>query len=85
MCSAPESKGPQRRVRTIRPGAAITVTTMHATLWLAAPQVAEALTGIETLFAAAVIVTALYASQTLSDRAFRMLPWTTPQERTPPK
>lgn len=73
MCAAPEAKTP-RKTRAIRLGAA--TVTLHAALWLAASPTGAILTSLEALVAASIILTALYASPTLSDRAFRMLPWT---------
>ena len=75
MCAAPEAKTP-RKASAI-PLRAATAVTLHVALWLAASPTAAILTSVEALVAAAVILTALYASPTLSDRAFRMLPWAT--------
>ena len=75
MCTAPEAKT-LRKASAIRFGAT-TAVTLHAALWLAASPTAAILISLEALIAAAVILTALYASPTLSDRAYRMLPWTT--------
>jgi hypothetical protein len=75
MCAAPEAKTP-RKASAIRLGTATTVT-LHAALWLAASPTAAILAGMEALMATAVILTALYASPTLSGRAFRLLPWAT--------
>ena len=61
---------------TARLGTAVGATGVHAGLWLVAAPVAIALTSLEAVLAATVILTALYASPLLSERAFRMLPWT---------
>jgi hypothetical protein len=55
-----------------------TVAGVHAGLWLAAPTVAGLLLVTEAVLVVVVVVTALYAPERISDRAFRMLPWTTP-------
>lgn len=52
----------------------------HAALWLAAPGPAIALTLLEAALTTTVVLTALYAPDPISDRAFRMLPWTTPAQ-----
>ena len=75
MCVAPESTR-HRRAGTARLGTAATATGVHAGLWLIATPVAIALTSLEATLATIVILTALYASPLLSERAFRMLPWT---------
>jgi hypothetical protein len=75
MCSAPESTR-HRRLGTARLGMGVAATGVHAGLWLIATPVAIALTSLEAVLAATVILTALYASPLLSERAFRMLPWT---------
>ncbi|MBA2897752.1 hypothetical protein [Nonomuraea soli] len=64
--------------RLLPAGTAITVAGVHASLWLSAPVIAAILTIAEAVLAVMVIVTALYAPERVSDRAFRMLPWTTP-------
>lgn len=56
--------------------AATTVAGAHAALWLTAPWLAIALTLLEAALTTTVVLTALYATTTISDRAFRMLPWT---------
>ncbi|GAB3977756.1 hypothetical protein GCM10029978_068440 [Actinoallomurus acanthiterrae] len=60
-------------------------------LWLTAPALAALVTVLEAALTITVILTALYAPKRISDRAFRMLPWTasTPTRprstgRTPP-
>ncbi|MDF5751755.1 hypothetical protein [Spongiactinospora sp. TRM90649] len=57
-------------------GALLTVAGVHTALWAGAPGLAAALTLLEAALAATVVLTALYAPERLSDRAFRMLPWT---------
>lgn len=68
----PRSGGSMRRLMRRAPA----VTGVHAGLWLIATPVAIALTSLEAVLAATVILTALFASPLLSERAFRMLPWT---------
>jgi hypothetical protein len=57
-------------------GAALTATGIHAGLALTVPWAALALTVLEAALGATVILTALYAPESLSRRAFRLLPWT---------
>jgi len=64
--------------RLLPAGTAVTVAGVHAGLWLSAPIIAAILTITEAMLAVMVIVTALYAPKRVSDRAFRILPWTTP-------
>jgi hypothetical protein len=52
---------------------AVGATGIHAGLWLIAPLVAIGLTSLEVVVVVTVILTALYASPLLSERAFRML------------
>lgn len=78
MCAAPELKTP-RKPSAAWLGATTAATSIHVALWLIASHAAVALTSLEALIASAVILTALYAPTTLSERAFRMLPWTTQQ------
>ena len=47
----------------------------HVVICIAAPRLGLAIVAIELMLAATVLITALYASKTLSDRAFRMIPW----------
>ncbi|MFF4242814.1 hypothetical protein ACFYYL_43735 [Actinomadura geliboluensis] len=68
----------RRRSPATTIGAAITVAGAHAGLWFAAPWLAITLTLLEAALTTVVVLTALYANTTISDRAFRMLPWTTP-------
>jgi hypothetical protein len=75
MCAAPESPR-HRRPGTARLGTATAAAGVHAGLWLIATPVAIALTSLEAALGTIVILTALYASSLLSERAFRMLPWT---------
>jgi hypothetical protein len=75
MCIAPEPPR-QRRPGTARLGTTAAATGAHAGLWLIATPVAVALTSLEATLATIVVLTALYASPLLSERAFRMLPWT---------
>lgn len=75
MCAAPESTR-RRRPDAVRLGAVAAATGVHAGVWLIAAPVAIALTSLEATLAAIVVLTALYASPLLSERAFRMLPWT---------
>jgi hypothetical protein len=74
-------------IQTGRPGLVQFGTVTAATgiqvgLWLAAPPIAVALTCLEAILIMIVIVTALYASQRLSDRAFRILPWIKQQSKS---
>ena len=48
----------------------------QAALWLYAPYLAIAVAGLEAVLAILVVLTALYANETQSARAFRLLPWT---------
>ncbi|MEU6745148.1 hypothetical protein ABZ914_02855 [Spirillospora sp. NPDC046719] len=68
----------RRRSPATTIGAATTVASAHAALWLAAPWLAITLTLLEAALTVTVVLTALYAPTAISDRAFRMLPWTTP-------
>jgi hypothetical protein len=61
-----------------RIGTAVTVAGIDTGLGLAAPWLGAALTAIQAVLGAVVVLTALYGRGELSDRAFRMLPWTTP-------
>ena len=61
-------------------GAALTATGIHTGLALTMPWAALALTALEAALSTTVILTALYAPESLSHRAFRLLPWTV----TPP-
>jgi hypothetical protein len=51
----------------------------QAALWVVAPHLAVAVAILESSMAIAVILTALYAPEKYSTRAFRLLPWTTRQ------
>jgi hypothetical protein len=63
----------------------LTMGATHTALWLVAPALAASLTMLEAILTVTVILTALYAPVPISDRAFRMLPWTTlPRSRTNP-
>lgn len=62
----------------ITASAATTIAGAHAALWLTVPWLAITLTLLEAALTTTVVLTALYARTTVSDRAFRMLPWTTP-------
>ena len=75
MCAASESTR-HRRPGTARLSTTAAATGVHAGLWLIATPVAIALTSLEATLATIVILTALYASPLLSERAFRILPWT---------
>ena len=57
--------------------AALGVAGIRGTLWLTPLHLGEDLVIIEVALAIMVILTALYAPRRFSDRAFRMLPWTT--------
>ncbi|MGW3351392.1 hypothetical protein ACWDA3_49530 [Nonomuraea rubra] len=56
---------------------------MHTGLWPHGPILAMILILLETTSVITIIATALYAPETISDRAFRMLPWTKPLSRSP--
>ncbi|MFG1620168.1 hypothetical protein ACGFI3_46105 [Nonomuraea wenchangensis] len=56
---------------------------VHAGLWLTVPYLAAILVLVEAALAVVVVVTALYAAEPISKRAFRMLPWTTPAPQRP--
>jgi len=47
----------------------------HTALWLIVPHLAAAITILEIAIATMVILTALYAPNNYSSRAFRLLPW----------
>lgn len=53
----------------------------HAGMWLAAPVLATICMMLEVALTATVVLTALFAPEPISDRAFRMLPWTKPSNR----
>jgi hypothetical protein len=55
---------------------------VHAGLWLTTPPAVIALVSLEAVLVTMVIITALFASPHFSDRAYRMLPWTSP-DRSP--
>lgn len=48
----------------------------QAALWLYAPYLAIAVAVLETMLVILVVLTALYANETQSTRAFKLLPWT---------
>ena len=50
---------------------------IHMAVWATIPQLGFTMIGIGAALAMTVILTALYAPQKFSDRAFRLLPWTT--------
>jgi hypothetical protein len=68
------AKGP-RTPRAV--GLAGVGTGTQAALWLATPHLAVAITLIEATLVITVILTALYAADKYSARAFRLLPWPT--------
>ncbi|MFF7250150.1 hypothetical protein ACFZBU_40450 [Embleya sp. NPDC008237] len=70
--------GPHRPTTAAAAGTTCTVAGAHATLWLTAPTAAMVLTVPEAALAVTVVLTALYAPDRLSDRAFRLLPWASP-------
>lgn len=74
MCEAPEGIQAVRSV-TVQFGTVTAATGVQLGLWFAESPIAIALVCLEAILITAVIVTALYASQRLSDRAFRVLPW----------
>ena len=66
-----------RQHTSTRLAAAAGLTGAHAALWLTAPRLSAAITLIEIALTVTVILTALYAPEEQSARAFRMLPWMT--------
>jgi hypothetical protein len=62
-------------------GTSTAFTGIHAALWIEAAPVCIGLMCIEAALAVTIILTALFARDDLSDRAFRMLPWTTPPKK----
>lgn len=76
MPAAP-SNTRRRSSVTAKGGAVLTVAAVHTGVWLSAPTLAVVLTLLEASLTVMIIVTALYAPDSISDRAFRMLPWTT--------
>lgn len=80
MCEV--SKGIQaKRPGVVQFGTVTAATGIQVGLWFANSPIAIALICLEAVLITAVVVTALYASQRLSDRAFRVLPWI----KQPPK
>jgi hypothetical protein len=70
----------RQTTRSIRLHRAAGIVSAHAALWLAVPHLVVTVTVVlECALATAVILTALYARERYSKRAFRMLPWTTPK------
>jgi len=80
MCAAYQASSP-RPHRPVRVGAPTAAVGIHAGLWLIAAPVAVALVVLEAALATTVILTALFASPHFSERAFRLLPYTTPTLR----
>ena len=79
-----ESSSVTTKVRTsalARLGTSTVFTGVHAALWLEATPVCIAIVSVEVAVAVTIILTALFACEDLSDRAFRMLPWATPPKR----
>ncbi|MFB8760686.1 hypothetical protein [Streptomyces nigra] len=75
----PAERFPVRQTTTtVKAGVAAAAVAAHAGLWLALPVLAAILTMLEAALTATVVLTALYGPEPNSDRAFRMLPWTTP-------
>ncbi|MEO3856666.1 hypothetical protein [Acrocarpospora sp. B8E8] len=68
----------RRGLPATKAGTAWTLAGVHAGLWWNAPALAVILTVLEAALALVIVTTALYASKTISDRAFLMLPWTIP-------
>ena len=68
-------RGPQAPLAARLAGAAFGMGTQTA-LWLTAPYLAMAFSILEAVLAIAVILTALYARDKYSIRAFKLLPWT---------
>jgi hypothetical protein len=70
---------PARRKRT-GPGKLQDICTLagvHAGLWLTAATPTLLIIALEATLTTAVVATALYAPQHISERAFRLLPWAT--------
>jgi hypothetical protein len=59
-------------------GTSTAVTGVHTALWIEATPVCIALVCIEAALAVTIILTALFAKEDLSDRAFRLIPWALP-------
>ncbi|MGW5638893.1 hypothetical protein [Streptomyces sp. NPDC003832] len=73
----PAERFPARQTTTTMK-AGLAAVAVHAGLWLTVPVLALILTVLEAALTATVVLTALYGPESNSDRAFRMLPWTTP-------
>jgi hypothetical protein len=54
-------------------------------IWWTASTLAVLLAAVEAALIATVVLTALYAPKRISDRAFRMLPRSTPAQLRPPR
>jgi hypothetical protein len=63
-----------------RVGTVCTLAAIHTGIWLTAPAVAIVCVLLEAALTVTIVLTALYAPERISDRAFRMLPWTTPSQ-----
>ena len=68
-------RGPQAPLAAGLAGAAFGTGTQTA-LWLTSPYLALAFSMLEAVLAITVILTALYAPDKYSIRAFKLLPWT---------
>jgi hypothetical protein len=69
----------------IRVSSATGVFGVHAITWLAAPRLGQVIIIVEIMLTITVMLTALYAPQEFSSRAFRLLPWPTSAPADLPK
>jgi hypothetical protein len=84
---AAKGSGVPRATSTTFAGVAAGAIGTHAALWLTIPSLAGIITILEAALAMLVFLTALFAPQKYSDRAFRMLVFTAHQsvdENVPP-
>jgi hypothetical protein len=59
-------------------GTSTALTGIHTALWVEATPVCITLVCLEAALAVTIILTALFAKEDLSERAFRLLPWASP-------
>lgn len=79
VCDSSSSASSKPHVSTLaKLGTSTAVTGIHTALWIEATPVCIALVCVEAALAVTIILTALFAKEDLSDRAFRLLPWALP-------
>lgn len=79
MCAATRPSGHP----IARYGMTASAAGLHAGLWLTERSAAFTLMVVEAALTIIVILTALHVPTKISDRAFRLLPWTTPSTSQP--